>query len=220
MGSILPSILTIQMSSCRREARAGPFCGTRIRSGECRIEDLGVPKRSAIPISALDVAMRQTTVLWPSNCAKEGVDCPFCRIALKAASYRGIAVSYCPLCGGTWVDHMAFENLLSPVHSHHRLPGWLLRVVLLTALILIGCLIGAVAVGAVRVWPALQSWTESFFAGKERELNSQLRWLADRTGNPRLTELSRAGLDPALLSKLIADSGDRKSTRLNSSHRL
>jgi hypothetical protein len=133
--------------------------------------------------------------------------CPFCRIALKAAAHRGIAVSYCPLCGGTWVGHMALENLTSPVRFRRRLPGWLLRVVLFTALILIGYLIGAVAVGAVRVWPTLRNWTESLLTGNETALNARMRRSADRMGNPRLTDLSRAGLDPAILSKLIADSG-------------
>jgi hypothetical protein len=99
------------------------------------------------------------TSLWPGNCVKEGMNCPFCGIALKAAAHRGIDVSYCPLCGGTWVDHI--EKLTSAARIRHRLPGWLLPVVLLTALILIGCLIAAIAVGAVRVWPTFRSWTES-----------------------------------------------------------
>jgi hypothetical protein len=105
------------------------------------------------------------------------------------------------------VQHFGFENLTSHIRAPHRLQGWLLRVIILTALILIGCLIGAVAVGAVRVWPGLRSWTESFLDSKGTVLNSEARRLADRMGNPRLTELSRTGLDPALISRLIADSG-------------
>jgi hypothetical protein len=215
ISSIHSAIPIVKSGGCHGGARAGPFATMRIRGRGVRIENLGVPKRSTIAVDAVDVPMLQDQPncdrsLWPGNCVKEGMNCPFCRIALKAAAHRGTAVTYCPLCGGTWVEHMAFENLTSPVRSRRRFPGWLLRVVLFTALMMIGCLIGAVAAGAVRVWPTLRNWTESLLTGNETVLNAQVRRLADRMGNPCLTDLSRAGLDPAIFSRLIADSGFKR----------
>lgn len=95
------------------------------------------------------------------------MNCPICNIVLKFADYRRIEVNYCPLCGGTWLDRWSYECLseavTSPRHSHRR---WL-RIAILTALVLVGCLVATVTVGAVKLWPMVRSWTEALLDGRE-----------------------------------------------------
>ena len=127
------------------------------------------------------------------------MNCPLCNVALKAAAHRGVGVNYCPLCGGTWLDRYRFDNL-SPTAVPGR-PAYrrVLRIAVITALVLAGCLAVTVTVGAVKLWPAVRSWTESLLAGKGAVLNSQLRDLAGRLGEGR-------GLDGAVVSELAGNS--------------
>jgi hypothetical protein len=80
------------------------------------------------------------------------MNCPLCSVALKVASHRRVEVNYCPVCGGTWLNRWEFDHLSPSARPVRTLPPWLLRVAILTALLLAGCLIAAVAVGAMKVW--------------------------------------------------------------------
>ncbi len=134
------------------------------------------------------------------------MNCPLCNIALKATGYRRIELNYCPLCGGTWLDRRGYDNLPGAVSpARHARRRWL-RVAILTALLLAVCLVAAVSVGAVRLWPAVRSWTEALLSGKETALTSQVRQLAGRVADPRILELSRSGLDSTVLSALVGNS--------------
>ena len=135
------------------------------------------------------------------------MNCPLCKIALKVVGHRGVEVNYCPLCGGTWLDRWGYDNLSRAVTpARHARRRWL-RVAILTALLLAGCLVAVVSVGAVKLWPAVRSWTEALLSGKETTLTSQVRQLAGRVADPRILELSRSGLDSAVLSALVGSSG-------------
>jgi hypothetical protein len=143
---------------------------------------------------------------WRLDCVSQGMNCPLCDIALKAAGHRGIEVNYCPLCGGTWLDRWGYDNLSRAVTpASHARRRWL-RVALLTALLLAVGLVAVVSVGAVKLWPAVRTWTEALL-GKETALTSQVRQLAGRVADPRILELSRDGLDNAVISALVGNTG-------------
>ena len=93
------------------------------------------------------------------------MNCPLCNIALKVAGHRGVDVNYCQLCGGTWLDRRGFENLAQSAGAaqHARRP--MLRVALIAGLVLAACLLAAVSIGAVKVCPAVRSWTEGLLGG-------------------------------------------------------
>ena len=116
-------------------------------------------------------------------------------------------MNYCPLCGGTWLDRWGFDHLSPSARPVRRFPPWLLRVAILTALLLAGCLISTVAVGAMKLWPTVRSWTEALLGAKETSLTAQVRQLAGRVADPRILELSRSGLDRTVISTLISNSG-------------
>ena len=116
-------------------------------------------------------------------------------------------MNYCPVCGGTWLDRWGFDHLSPSVRPVRRFPPWLLRVAILTAMLLAGCLIATVAVGAMKLWPTVRSWTEALLGAKETSLTAQVRQLAGRVADPRILELSRSGLDRTVISTLIGNSG-------------
>jgi len=135
------------------------------------------------------------------------MNCPLCKVALKVAGHRGVEVNYCPLCGGTWLDRWGYDSLSIPVTpARHAGRRWL-RVAILTALLLAGCLVAAVSVGAVKLWPTVRNWTETLLTGKDTALTAQVRQLAGRVADPRILELGRSGLDSAVLSALVGNSG-------------
>jgi hypothetical protein len=133
--------------------------------------------------------------------------CPLCKVALKVVGHRGVEVNYCPLCGGTWLDRWGYDNLSRAVTPVRRARRRWLRVAILTVLLLAGCLVAVVSVGAVKLWPAVRSWTEALISGKETALTSQARQLANRVADPHSLELRRIGLDSAVLSALVGNSG-------------
>jgi hypothetical protein len=73
-------------------------------------------------------------------------------------------------------------------------------------LILLGCLIATVSVGAVKLWPAARGWAEALLAGKQIPLAEQVRQLASRLDVPNLSRLSQVGLDRATISALLSNS--------------
>lgn len=143
-----------------------------------------------------------------------GMNCPLCNIALKAAGHRGVSVNYCPLCGGTWLDRCGFDNLSDTVVTAPRPHRRVFPIVILSSLVLAGCVIAAVAVGAVTLWPAVRSWTEALIGGKPTAVTSQVRQLAGRLGDKGILELGRSGLESAVLSAL---SGNSAFERLSNS---
>jgi hypothetical protein len=74
-------------------------------------------------------------------------------------------------------------------------------------MLLAGCLIATVAVGAMKLWPTVRSWSEALLGAKETSLTAQVRQLAGRVADPRILELSRSGLDRTVISTLIGNSG-------------
>ncbi len=133
------------------------------------------------------------------------MNCPLCDVALKVARHRGVDVNYCPLCGGTWLDRYGFDNLSPTARAAPRIHRRVLRIAIFTALVLVGCLVATVSVGALKLWPTLRGWTEALLSGKEAVLTSQVRQLAGRLGDPDLLELNRS--DGAMLSALAGNSG-------------
>ena len=131
----------------------------------------------------------------PGIASAKVMNCPLCNVALKAAGYRRVDVNYCPLCGGTWLDRWGYENLSENVTpaKHHR-PRWL-RITILTALVLAGCLLAVVSVGAVKLWPTVRSWTGAVLSGEGTALTSEVQRLAGRLADPQIQELRRSGLD-------------------------
>jgi Transcription factor zinc-finger len=79
---------------------------------------------------------------------KHSMNCPFCRVALKAAGHRGVEVSYCPLCGGTWMTRWQFDRLCCAANRGNPPSRRLLRIALLILLLLAGCLIATIRVGS------------------------------------------------------------------------
>jgi hypothetical protein len=135
------------------------------------------------------------------------MNCPLCNVALKVAAHRGVDVNYCPLCGGTWLDRYGFDNLSPTAGARPRANRRILRIAIITALVLVGGLVVTATVGAVKLWPAVRTWSESLLSGKETALTSQVRQLAGRLGDQRILELSKGGLDSAVLSALVGNSG-------------
>ena len=86
----------------------------------------------------------------------------------------------------------------------------MLRIAVLTVLVLTGCLIAAVSVAAVKLWPTVRTWTEALLSGKETALTSQVRDLAGRLGDPRLLDLARSGVESFALSELVGSPGFEK----------
>jgi uncharacterized protein (UPF0147 family) len=176
---------------------------------------MGVPKRSLVARLGRSEghALDPTQTIgeesaWLSNCAGNGMNCPICNIGLKIAGHRGVSVNYCPLCGGTWLDKAGFDRLSSVAKmlpQGLRVPRRLLRIGILTALILAGCLITAISVGAFKLWPTVRGWAEAVLTGKEISLPQEVRQLASRL-DPRLSRLSQAGLDSATISALLGNS--------------
>jgi hypothetical protein len=82
----------------------------------------------------------------------------------------------------------------------------LLRIVLLTALILVGCLIATVSVGAVKLWPTVRNWMVALVSGGENPLTA-VRDLATGARDMRPIDLALAGLDGPAVSALLANSG-------------
>src|SRR5947209_17946629 len=144
------------------------------------------------------------------------MNCPLCDVALKMAGYRGCSVNYCPLCGGTWLERRVFDSLPSnagAVPRPWRAHGRLLRIAALTALVLTGCLIATISVGAVKLWPTVQMWAVGLFRGNEAVVAAQLRDLAGRLGASRLSALSQTGLSSAAVSVLLGNSGFERFVR-------
>jgi Transcription factor zinc-finger len=100
------------------------------------------------------------------------MNCPLCNVPLKVAVHRGVNVNYCPLCGGTWLDRYGLDNLSPTASAAPRASRRMLRIAILTALVLIACLLVTVTVGAVKLWPEVRSWTESLLGGKQTALTS------------------------------------------------
>jgi hypothetical protein len=157
------------------------------------------------PVGDKPVGTRQRR--WRLDCVSLGMNCPLCNVSLKVASHRSVEVNYCPLCGGTWLDRLALNNLSPSAAASRRFPSRLLRIAVLTALILAGCLIATVAVGAIKLWPAVRSWSESLFSGKDTAVTAQARQLAGGLTDQRILELSRSGLDRTVISTLKSNSG-------------
>lgn len=137
------------------------------------------------------------------------MNCPICNVGLKSAAHRGVSVSYCPLCGGTWLDQGGFDRLPSVARmlpQGLRAPRRLLRIAILTALVLVGCLVASISVGAVKLWPSVRGWAEAVLTGREISLTQQVRQLASRLDDPRLSMLSQAGLNGAAISALLGNS--------------
>ena len=137
------------------------------------------------------------------------MNCPICNVGLKIAGHRGVNVNYCPLCGGTWLDKGGFDSLPSVARmlpQGLRVPRRLLRIAILTALVLVGCLIATISVGAIKLWPTVRGWAEAVLTGKEISLGQQVRQLASRLDDPRLARLSQLGLDSATISALLGNS--------------
>jgi hypothetical protein len=137
------------------------------------------------------------------------MNCPICNVGLKIAGHRGVSVNYCPLCGGTWLDKGGFDRLPSAARmltQGPRVPGRLLRIAILTALILAGCLIATISVGALKQWPTVRGWAGALLAGKDIPLAEQVRQLGSRLDDPRLSKLSQLGLDSAAVSALLGNS--------------
>jgi Zn-finger nucleic acid-binding protein len=146
-----------------------------------------------------------------SYCLFQSMKCPICEVALKIAGHRGFSISYCPLCGGTWLDSSGFDRLSAPAPmapGTPKIPRRLLRIVLLRALILVGCLIATISVGAVKLWPTVRSWVAALVTGGESPMGA-IRELATRAEEMRLIDLTRAGLDGAAASTLLTHSGFR-----------
>ena len=139
---------------------------------------------------------------WRLDCAGQGMNCPICSVALKVANHRSVEVNYCPVCGGTWLDRWGFDHLSPSARPVRRFPRWLLRAAILTALLLAGCL--TVAVGAMKLWPTIRSWTEALLGAKETAGTSQVRQLAGHVAAPRILELSQSGLDRTVISTPVA----------------
>jgi hypothetical protein len=137
------------------------------------------------------------------------MNCPICNVGLKIVGHRGVSVNYCPLCGGTWLDRGGFDRLPSVARmlpQRPRAPRRLLRIAILTALILVGCLIATISIGAIKLWPTVRGWTKAMLTGKEIPLAQQVRQLARRLDDPRLARLSQVGLDSATISALLGNS--------------
>ena len=133
--------------------------------------------------------------------------CPLCNIALKAAGHRGVAVSYCPICGGTWLDQWTYDHLAVDGAPPPRARGRLLRITVITAVVLVGCLAVTLSVGAVKLWPTVRGWTEVLISGKNPQLAAELKqWTGGLVG-PRLLELSKSGLSSAVVSALSGNAG-------------
>ena len=133
------------------------------------------------------------------------MNCPLCNIALKVAEHRGLDVKYCPLCGGTWLNQHGLASI--PLNTGTQRRRRLLRITILVAILLLGSMIVTVSVGAVKLWPTIRSWTEATVSEIEKGLASQVRQLAGRLGDQRVLELSRGGVDSAVLSALMANAG-------------
>jgi Zn-finger nucleic acid-binding protein len=74
------------------------------------------------------------------------MNCPLCHVALKATGHRGVGMNYCPLCGGTWLGRYGFDNLLPTVSSAPRARRRMLCIAIITAIVLVGCLVATVTV--------------------------------------------------------------------------
>ena len=109
------------------------------------------------------------------------------------------------LVGRQRIDHLSSASRTLPRVS--RLPRRLVRIAVLTALVLAGCLIATISVGAVKVWPTVRGWAEALLSANENALTVQVRQLAVRLGDPRLSNLSEIGLDSAAVSILLENSG-------------
>ncbi len=79
-----------------------------------------------------------------------------------------------------------------------------MRIALLTALVLAGCLIATITVGAVKLWPAVKNWTEALLTGKGTSVTNEVRQLTSRL-DPRIAELRRNGVDGAQISTLLSN---------------
>jgi len=135
------------------------------------------------------------------------MNCPLCNVALKAVSYRSVEVNYCPLCGGTWLDRLALDNVSQAAVKSLSFPLRLLRIAILTALILAGCLIATVAVGAIKLWPTIRSWTESLLSGKDTAVTAHLPNSAGLLSEPRVLQQSPKRFGPHRDIHPISNSG-------------
>ena len=86
------------------------------------------------------------------------------------------------------------------------MPRRLLRIAILTGLVLVGCLVATISVGAIKVWPTVRGWAEAVLTGQEISLTQQVRQLASRLDDPRLSMLGQAGLNGAAVSALLNNS--------------
>ena len=137
------------------------------------------------------------------------MNCPLCHVALKITRYRHADLRYCPLCGGTWLDRAEFAGIAyspRPRCSHHG-GRRLLRIALLTALILTGCLIATISVGAVISWPRLRSWAGAFLGSDPGSPTVEVSQLSGRLPDPLIARLSEAGLDGTVAASLRRHAG-------------
>ncbi|MBS1854248.1 MAG: zf-TFIIB domain-containing protein [Acidobacteria bacterium] len=132
--------------------------------------------------------------------------CPLCSISLKAASHRGIALSYCPVCGGTWLDRERYGDVGSAAARHHghRRPA---RAAAVAGLAIAVCLLVALAAGAVKFWPVVSGWVRTL-AGGNGELISRIgRTDGGALAQTVTTALSAKAGYGALIGSVAAISG-------------
>ena len=105
------------------------------------------------------------------------------------------------------MDRYRFDQLATTAGAARRPHRRMLLVAVLTALVVVGCLVAAVSIAAVKFWPTVRSWTEAIINGKDTAVTSQVRQLAARLGDQRVLDLGRSGLDSAALSVLVGNEG-------------
>jgi Transcription factor zinc-finger len=122
------------------------------------------------------------------------MNCPLCAVALKLASYRGLHVNYCPLCGGTWLGSSDFASASTPGSIPRRyLPfsGRPLIIVSLSLLLMAGCLVAAFSIVAVKAWPAFRSWAGTVLIANKSVLPASMQELPNLIGATQMQTLAQ-----------------------------